>query len=343
MERSNTCVVMKNNHLFAILQFALISVFFASCSSKEYQMAEFEESHDTKFVNSKLIKDLTNINEHLLTNRIETQTRWTGKQWLNVASADIGGAWKGGKGGAWIGAKVGTFLGNPLTGATFGAFLGGAICGAAASYLASPDTKVISKQSLSYDTMKEICNKALDCSVIANTRSSTALDGGLTINSESIIMNAIAQEKIELGDEILSAVNLSQQNLNVGKMHNVILSVLDGSTTINESKVVNTENIFYNSIIESGEMEELFEEMKTNMAVSATPHIDTKAEYAMELFENLFVKYSEENKDVVYIINKYSDIIKASTELTDEEKDWIMTGLATALYSFNYWNVTFEN
>lgn len=156
-------------------------------------------------------------------------------------------------------------------------------------------------------------------------------------------MNPIAQEKIELKDEILSAVNLNQENLNVGKMHNVILSVLDGSATIDESKVVSTKNIFYNSIIESGEMEELFEEMKTNMAVGTTPSIETKAEYAMELFKNLFVKYSAENKDVVYIINKYSNIIKVSMELTDEEKDWIMSGLATALYSFNYWNVTFEN
>lgn len=89
-------------------------------------------------------------------------------------------------------------------------------------------------------------------------------------------------------------------------------------------------------------MVELFNEMKTDVVYNTPVSIDLKADYAMKPFEDLFLKYSVESKDVVYLINRYSDVIKASTELTDEEKDWIMSGLATVLYSFNYWDSTFK-
>lgn len=326
---------MKKSYLFVVLQFVVISTFFTSCSSDEHQVSELNQSEVMKFEDSELIINLMNINDDLLANKAETR-KWPPKQWLNVACADIGGAWQGGKGGAVIGAKVGTLLGNPITGAAFGAFLGGAICGAGASWLASPDPYTVTEQNFSYDALQQIFTKVVD--------------ENLAVDESSIIVSPIALKKLELEDEILSTINLNQESLNVGKIHNLILSALDGSVTVDESNAVgtrsalsDTNNTLYSAVMKADEMEELFDEMTVDIANDITFSVDTKADYVMKLFEVLFIRYSEENKDVVYIINQYSNVIRASSELTNDEKNWIMTGLATALYSFNYWNVAFEN
>lgn len=44
----------------------------------------------------------------------------------------------------------------------------------------------------------------------------------------------------------------------------------------------------------------------------------------IKLFNNVFLNYASENEDVVLLINKYTDIIKASNESIDDEKNWSM-------------------
>ena len=52
-------------------------------------------------------------------------------------------------------------------------------------------------------------------------------------------------------------------------------------------------------------------------------------------------KYISTHK-VITIISRYLEAIENSTELSDEDTEYIKYGMATALYSFNYWNVFYN-
>lgn len=302
--------------------FLAISMCFLSCSFEE-QTSELESTQTYMFADSKLIQDLTGINDCLLSECAVTRG-WTGKQWLNVVSADIGGAYNGGSRGSRIGGIIGLCMGSPHMGTVFGAFVGGVICGAGASWMASPDPTMIT-----YEETSQIFNCMISESLMTISR-----------NSETIFNDF---EEFDLDDETLSSVCLEQNQLNVGRMHNIILSVFDGSITIDVPQELSVEDTLYNAIIESEDMANLFDEINENTLNNTSLSIDSKADYAMKLFEDLFTQYVETEKDVVYIINLYLDVINDSTELTDDEKSWIKGGLATALYSFNYWFLKSEN
>lgn len=55
------------------------------------------------------------------------------------------------------------------------------------------------------------------------------------------------------------------------------------------------------------------------------------------IFNKVFQGSVSCHDDVVKLINKYSEEIDKSEELTEEQKLSVKNGLATALYSFNYW------
>ena len=55
------------------------------------------------------------------------------------------------------------------------------------------------------------------------------------------------------------------------------------------------------------------------------------------LFNKVLEDYASKIDDVAFIIGKYMELIDSSIELTDEQKDSVRYGLATALYSSNYW------
>jgi hypothetical protein len=59
----------------------------------------------------------------------------------------------------------------------------------------------------------------------------------------------------------------------------------------------------------------------------------------IKLFNNVFLNYASENEDVVLLINKYTDIIKASNESIDDKKELVYDALLNELFSFNYWNI----
>lgn len=296
-----------------------------SCTSEENQSLE-QQPATTLLANSELLQELANFNDSLLAT--STNTRWSLPRWARIAVADINGAISGGKGGAWVGAKVGLFLGSPHTGAVFGAAIGAIAVGAGSSMTKAHATRAVPNYDLTY---KEI---AQTCCLILNE--------DLTVNTNKIAMSPAASRKININDSITSKVYLTQKQLNIGRMHNIVLSFTDGSVTIDEGNTSLNKDTLYNAIINSDEMCELYDETIINIIHENAQPVDTKADYAIQLFEDVFTQYTNDKNDAVYIINEYSKAINASSELTDEEKNWIMGGLATALYSFNYWTVTFD-
>lgn len=104
-------------------------------------------------------------------------------------------------------------------------------------------------------------------------------------------------------------------------MHNVALATLDGSIEIDQTKAIKTEDTLMNTILKSSEMEVLYNDL-TNKYISGIPtEYDSLTEQVMELFNEIFQKYSYENEDVVFLINKYAEAIDESDELTGEQKN----------------------
>lgn len=312
--------------LYSCLVIAVLAI-VNSCSLADGNYSETENGILQAYEDSELIEELNDFNNSLLSDDNLTRA-WTAKQWLNVALADLGGAYKGGKGGASVGSKIGLFLGCPATGAAFGAFIGGLACGAGASWLASPDTRSISA-GLEYEDLSCI----IDCVV----------DDDLSIVEDALDVSSSATNKIELDEQLVSSVKLSEDQLNIGKLHNITLSILDGSVNLATISKSTESNSLYHQVLSSEEMVGLYNEVKNSTLAGEDEKIESKADYVIRLFEEIFVTYSNDNNDVAYIINQYVNIIDASNELTADEKEWIKIGLSTALYSFNYWASVYAN
>ena len=80
--------------------------------------------------------------------------------------------------------------------------------------------------------------------------------------------------------------------------------------------------------------------LQMGSSVGHLPTSDTMLSKVMELFNQVLEGYAFKIDDVAFIIGKYVDVIEESDELTTEQKQCIKSGLATALYSFKYWEST---
>lgn len=320
---------------------------FVSCSQDTNIITSNKEIEQNNLTNSKLISEISEINENLIKNKNITRGKkpnkpgWTRKETIAVVWADCSAAWTGAKGGVNIGSKVGLVFGNPHTGAIVGGIIGGVVCAGASSWLAMPEPK-----QQGGGRKKSIARIPQDSLFIKFPQVSNEF--GKFTNAEmrlidtALVASKEVREKIELDNETLSKINLNKEHLSFGKMHNVLLSVLDGSSTIKESGILHSNDSIYNSIINSEEMKQLYNEILTNTKDMKYFNSDTKGDYIMKLFSEILEEYAEEEMDVVTIINKYSEAINASSELDENDKECIMSGLATALYSFRYWNTTFS-
>lgn len=321
---------MRRYHFITATILLSVTLLTQSCSNHdEYQALQPEQN--TIVDNSRLLHKLRKINENILSDKQETRG-WTTKEIFNVARADIEGALAGGKGGALLGGKIGMALGNPITGATFGAFLGGFLTGSCFSWAASPDRVMNitnSNKVIEYKNLLQVCE--------------LTITDNLTINDNVIMLKTPdAENKIIINPNLISKVKLSDTQINVGKMHNIALATLDGSIEIDRTKAIKIKDTLINTILKSNEMEVLYNDL-ANKYISGIPiEYNPLTEHVMELFNEVFQQYSYDNEDVVFLINKYAEAINESEELTEEQKNDIKTGLATALYSFNYWSITLQ-
>ena len=76
-----------------------------------------------------------------------------------------------------------------------------------------------------------------------------------------------------------------------------------------------------------------------NITTSKGNDISTRL---MNMFYDILVEYPEKLSDVEFIINKYIDAVKSSSELSEDEKDLIYTGLSVAASSSEFWNENYK-
>ena len=307
--------------------FLTIAIMLISCSNGDtYEIQSF------KVENTQVITDLKNVNSELLST-VPSGTRWTGKEKMQVVSADIGGAWGGGRIGGRAGGSIGMAFGNPITGAVFGAFLGGVIGGAYASWLAAPAEMVdIADNSQSIEGV---------CKILIND--------DMSINESAINRSALraaestTTNKLDVEEELIIESKLDENSLNIGKTHNIILSVMDGSVIlqIEEQALLDSSNL-KEALFNSEIFIDSCKAMGADASVGRLSTSDTILSKVMELFNQVLEEYALKTDDVAFIIGNYVDVIEESNELTTEQKQCIKSGLATALYSFKYWESTFE-
>ncbi len=243
-----------------------------------------------------------------------------------MVSADVTGAWAGGKIGGKIGGVVGTGLGSPITGGVFGAFIGAVVGGAYNSWLASPGTRAAINEDDFYSIGQA-------CKIVVND--------DFSINEKTIIVNnPTIYRKLDVDSSLLIMSRLDEKFLTVGRMHNIMLSVMDGSVVLNadEQKTSDIKEAIFNS-------KELMDSCKvigTDASINNLTASDPLLSKVMELFNTVMEEYVSESDDVAFIISKYVEVIDKSEDLTDEQKTSIKSGLATALYSFEYWESEFD-
>jgi len=321
----------------AVLMMSL-SVFVVSCNKEEKQ-------NERDYSQSDLVLQLKGVNAELLSTR--PQTKITGRQALNVALNDVGGAWVGGKVGLKIGAKIGTMLGSPIQGGSVGAFVGGVGYAAVKSWLAWPESEVT--ENPSYDDMVHF-EEAVMRDYDAGSSLTDLFEDIDVISGED---EGYIKGRIFVGMNTLENVALSTAELMVGEKHNLMLAYMQGKiapqapTTytrapkrefpgdVDPGMSAAKRRLLVKRIFQSDTMRQEYDRMLSTESLGEDGTLPT---LVTSLFSDVFKEYPDSVEDVVYLINQYISIIDASDELTDDEKTWIKHGLSVSLYSYNYWS-----
>lgn len=206
---------MKRFFNFAMYCLVTVTFFLFSCSNE----ACFENVENKQ---EKVITDLEKVNQEFLSKAQSTSrgwSNWNNEERAKVVCADLTGAWNGAKAGLSFGLKAGLGIGAPqLVGSGFCA-LGALVGGAFSSWMAAPTRAMVS------DDFKKIQNT---CNIIVSE--------DFTINEKVIIKNdEYADNKIYISPTLIEKTRLDENSLRIAQMHNIVLSVLDGSITIDDT------------------------------------------------------------------------------------------------------------
>ena len=320
----------------------MFCMFMTSCSS---EINEIVQQREEMYIDSKAIQELKVFNDKTLESKGNKIMRGGIPRWVTISVHDAIGAYCGGKTGAALGGKIGLVAGSPITGAAFGGFLGAVGFGAyksartyhsTCSYACTPEDFQINFINNAYPLIKQYYDE---------------LESNLNIKGNDLLTPNSLGEQIDVDEQILDSVNLDNHFLYVGKLHNVILSSLQNSAQVGEDISLSMrsslnyedieEDINFTYISSQMDWNEFYDEANQLAVELETDNANSKVDYVMTLFADIFSIYPSEIDDVVMIINKYAAVVKASDEFTEEEKEYIMYGLATALYSYNYWEVEY--
>ena len=284
-------------------------VIWVSCS---------EHAFDTHNVvadsNSVLLTKMSSFNDSLIQSRVETRGWVKPGAWkrAQVIAADCGGAWSLGKAGFWAGGLFSP--GGAAVGATIGALIGGT-CGSYTAYA-----------SLYW-------SRALLLHPLTPQKATTAYAS--LLNDENVNFEEYVPKTINVDYPILD------DNITLmGAKHNVLLKsiMLDDFKENDYKDILSDEEV---KVIESKEYKASFDSIMASISVIdgvlvlKGNDVGTKL---MNLFYDVFQKYSEDSDDVQFLINKYIDEVNSTSELSDEDKKLVYSSLSVIASSYEFWS-----
>lgn len=292
--------------------FAILAVAFASCQSTDYAT----EEHNNE--SSPLLAALQSVNDSLYVQHPhDSRGSSSTARFLSIASEDARGAYRIGKIGFSIGKRFGGSRGG-LIGAAVGAVAGGA----GYSYAAYNRR---TRMSIAGDS---VANNFGNMTIITSNH-----------NRQNPPLDSIPEPGSSKNPFGLKFSNKRSHVLTWGRDHNYILRNLDEGVSLSQLKTDSLTDVEL-AIASSDEIQGIYNH---DIALIESGEFgiyesgDSKSEYVMNLFMEIYNTYPECQEDITTLVNKYAEVIENSDELTDDEKDIILGSLSVATYSFNYW------
>ncbi len=323
---------MKKFNVFkTVLGCSLAALILTATSCSEDYVVE-SKSKVELLEQSKLISDLAQYNKEII-----TQTPITRSKTSTIVIADIKGAYNGGKIGYNLTKK---YKNNTVT--IVSTLIGGSIYGDYCSWKANKKSNKDNTPTGGL-TIKGDPNNG---STVINPGNAdinniicTALENGEVNTNAFTNNNASIIPLLTLDEKLLASVKLTKEQLNIGKLHNVLLAAFENKISLNDAcKKVESCDSIVNMVINSKEIAELCNKIGTPEENSYFYVNEPLPDKVIELFNEIFQDAASDYDTVVRLINKYSEEIDKTSKLTEDQKTSIKNGLSTALYSFNYWH-----
>ena len=298
---------MKTKVLYSIMLLCIIGM--SSCDDGSDERTSVSNSEEELVV----VNQLSFLNDSLMSTREKTrgfiQPGWARRG--TIIASDIGAAVAGGRTGYGIGGWFG-----PQT-AIACATIGALVCGACGSLTAYEETDALYVKSVQ---LKEKTVSAYEISLKSNTNFSE-------YTPKEIVVDYPTKD-----------LNITQ----LGAKHNYILKLIrDSSTGLdNNINYLSTEERYvleseeYNSTVENVLQQITYNSLNGLPMQFKGFDVTTKV---MNLFYELLVQYPIKINDIQFIINKYIEVVKASTEIDANDKNAIYMGLSVAASSTEYW------
>ncbi len=312
-------------HFFFVICVAML----ASCSDQTEISSDVTNRDAVKL---SLIQSLDSINESLAPSsnirKGSQNTTLSTKDKISIALADARGAYKGGKKGVKLGGIIGTYFGNPTAGSIAGGIAGAVIVGGLKSYI---KYKTIEAQHSNYENKQGVVFSSM-YSKATGAYSALMYD---SIDSNLTFVEPDVHSAVIVDDSVVNSSHLTNDESKIGLTHNLMVAYLDGKIALDTNATsLNTQNQYVETMFESDDFVNSC--MKIASDDQSTEETDLPTE-VMNRFSNLYERYVNNCNDVALIIRKYIEVIDNSPELSQEDKENLKYGFATALYSTNYW------
>ena len=314
---------------YHILLVAFVSL-LASCSEQSDVSVEGPKEDAVKL---SLIQSLDSINESISpTSTVRKSAQGTSlstKDKITIAIADANGAYKGGKKGVKVGGAIGSYFGHPGAGSVAGGIAGAVVVGGLKSYLTFKKIEAQHqnggvRQCADYNSLYSNATGAYD------KLKYDSLD-----NNNLDFVEPDVHSAVIVDDSIVNYSLLTDAESKIGLTHNLMVAYLDGKIAI-DSNAVSTDSS-YQYVKEMFESEEFINSCKEIASKDQTSEESDLPTEVMDRFTDIYEGYVNSCDDVAFIIRKYIEVIEDSPELSQEDKENIKYGFATALYSTNYW------